>query len=220
MKEDNTMTDTSPLVGGLLRIHKIITRGLTISIRKCDEYIGKNSTPSGEATGFTMYVSALRRVIHSHHLSEDEIVFPYFKDRIEAPYDRLMNDHNVIAGLLAKMEECLAGISSDRVAKLREVLDELYNLWKPHIKIEEENFTSEKVWTVVGIKEQESLSEKLGEHGRKNSGPGPLTLPFLFYNLENKERDAFMSDIPWIVKKILVPIVWRKQWKPMDPFFL
>jgi len=220
MKEDNTMTDKSPLVGGLLRIHKIITRGLTISIRKCDEYVGKKSIPSGETTGFPMYVSALRWVIHSHHLSEDEIVFPYFKDHIEAPYDRLKNDHNAMAGLLDRLEECLTGISLAGVGNLREVLDELYNLWKPHIKIEEENFTSEKVWTVVGIKEQESLSEKLGEHGRKNSGPGPLTLPFLFYNLENKERDAFMSDIPWIVKKILVPIVWRKQWKPMDPFFL
>jgi hemerythrin-like domain-containing protein len=214
------MTNMSPLVGGLLTIHKIITRGLSISIRKCDEYLGKHGIPSGEATGYSMYVSTLKWVTHSHHLSEDDIVFPYFKDYLEAPYNRLKDDHNAIASILDTLDQYLLDVSSSGVGKLREVLDEFDKLWRPHIKIEEENFTAEKLQAIIGMKEQENLIEKLGERGRKNSGPGPITLPFLFYNLEGKDRKAFMTDIPWIVKKVLVPIVWRKQWKPMSPFFL
>jgi len=49
MNRNSTLTDMSPVAEGLLRIHKIISRGLSISIRKCDEYLVKQGIPSGEA---------------------------------------------------------------------------------------------------------------------------------------------------------------------------
>lgn len=220
MKNDNPITEMSPVVGGLLRIHKIISRGLNISIRKCDEYIGNQGIPSEEAIGFSMYLSTLKWVTHSHHLSEDDIVFPYFKDYIDAPYNRLKDDHNDMARILDALDQRLLEVSAGGIGKLREVLDEFDKLWGPHIKIEEENFTAEKLQGVIGMKEQATLVEKLGEHSTKNAGPGPLALPFLFYNLEGKDREAFMKPIPWIAKKVLVPIIWRSQWKPMSPFLL
>jgi len=220
MKKDSLMTEMSPVVGGLLRIHIIISRGLSISIRKCDEYLGKQGIPSEEATGFSMYLSTLKWVTHSHHLSEDDIAFPYFKDYIDAPYNRLKDDHNDMARILDALDQRILEVSSGGIGKLREVLDEFDKLWGPHIKIEEENFTAEKLQAVIGMKEQVTLVEKLGEHSTKNAGPGPLALPFLFYNLEGKDREAFMKPIPWIVKKVLVPIIWRSQWKPMSPFLL
>ena len=210
----------SPVVEGLLRIHKIISRGLSISIQKCDEYLVKQGIPSGEATGFSMYVSTLKWITHSHHLSEDDIVFPYFKDLIEAPYNLLKDDHNTMARILDSLDQCLLEVPSSGVDKLREVLDEFNKLWEPHIKIEEENFTPEKLQAVIGMEEQVKLVEKLGEHGIKYSGPGPLALPFLFYNLEGRDREDIMKPIPWFAKKVLVPIIWRSQWKPMNPFFL
>lgn len=214
------MTEMSPVVEGLLRIHKIISRGLSISIRKCDEYLAKQGIPSGETKGFSMYVTTLKWVTHSHHLSEDEISFPYFKDHIEAPYNRLNDDHNNIARLLGTLDQCLLEVSSNGVGKLREVLVEFDKMWVPHIKMEEDNFTSGKMNAVIEMKEQVHLVKKLGEHSIKNSGPGPLSLPFLFYNLKGKEREDFMKPIPWIAKKVLVPIIWRSQWKPMSPFLL
>ena len=220
MKKDDTFTEMSPVVGGLLRIHKIISTGLRTSIRKCDEYLGKQGIPPGEATGFSMYVSTLRWVTHAHHLSEDEISFPYFKNILEAPYDLLKDDHNTMARILESLEQSLLQASSNGVAHLREVLGEFDRLWGPHIKIEEEHFTSEKLQAVIGMKEQIDLVKKLGEHGIKNSGPGPLALPFMFYNLEGRDREDFMKPIPWIARKVLVPVIWRGQWKPMTPFFL
>ena len=220
MKQDSTMSDTSPVAGGLLRIHKIISRGLSNSIRQCDEYLGKNGIPSGVVTGFSMYVSTLKWVTHSHHLSEDDIAYPFFKDYLDAPYDRLRDDHNTMARILDEIDKGLLEVSTGGVGRLREVLDQLDKLWGPHIKIEEENFTAEKLQAVIGMKEQVNLVKKLGEHSIKNSGPGPLALPFLFYNLEGKDRENFMKPIPWIAKKVLVPFIWRSQWKPMSPFFL
>jgi hemerythrin-like domain-containing protein len=220
MKKNSTMTDMSPVVGGLLRIHKIISRGLSVSIRKCDEYLVKRGIPSGEATGFSMYISTLKWVTHSHHLSEDDVAFPYFKDYIEAPYNLLKDDHNAMARILDALDQSLKDVSPNGVGKLREVLDEFDKLWEPHIKIEEENFTSAKLQAAIGMNEQVNLVEKLGEHSIKNSGPGPLALPFLFYNLEGMEREDFMKPIPWFAKKVLVPIIWRSQWKPMSPFLL
>jgi hemerythrin-like domain-containing protein len=214
------MTNISPVVGGLSRIHKIISRGLNTSIRKCDEYVMKQGIPPREAEGFSMYVTTLKSITHSHHLSEDEIAFPYFKDNIKAPYNRLKDDHNAIEYVLDKLEQSLSEVNTKGVGNLRDVLGEFEMLWVPHIRIEEENFTSERLQAFAGIEEQLELVEKLGKHGSKNSGPGPLALPFMFYNLETSDRELFMEAFPWIVKKVLVPVVWKGQWKPMSPFLL
>jgi hemerythrin-like domain-containing protein len=214
------MTEISPVIGGLLRIHKVISRGLYISIMKCDELLGKKSISPVEAEGFSMYINTLKWVTHSHHLSEDEIVFPLFKDNIEAPYNRLKDDHNAMSHILDMLDQSLLEITPASVGRLRQVLDEFDKLWVPHIKIEEQNFTTKKLEPVMGMKEQVTLVEKLAEHSRKNSGKGQLTVPFLFYNLEGKEREEFMSNFPWIVRKVLVPVIWKGQWKPMSPYLI
>lgn len=214
------MTEANPIVQGLLMIHKIISRGLKISIQKCDEYFTNGVIPSGETTGFYMYVSTLKSVTHAHHLSEDDIAFPYFRNLIEAPYDRLKDDHEKIASHLEILGKFLSETPSGGVGQLREVLVEIEKLWVPHIRIEEENLTAEKLNPVLGIKEQVDLTEKLSRHGRENAGPGPLTLPFMIYNLEGNDREAFTKSFPWILKKVLVPIIWKGQWKPMSPFFI
>jgi hemerythrin-like domain-containing protein len=219
-KEGGALTGASPLVEGLLRIHKIISRGLNISIRKCDEYLGMQGIPPAEAKGYSMYLTSLKWMTHAHHLSEDEIVFPYFKEQIEAPYSRLKDDHKTITHILDVLDQCILEISSGGVGKLREVLGEFEKLWVPHIGIEEQNFTAEKVKTIMDLKEQENFAEKLSKHGRQNSGPGPLVLPFMIYNLEGNDREAFVLHFPWIVKKVLVPVLWKGQWKPMIPFLL
>lgn len=219
-KEGGTMTEMSPVAGSLLSIHKVISRALSVSIQKCDEYLGKQGIPPEEAAGFLMYVTTLKWITHSHHLTEDDMVFPCFRDKLEAPYTRLQDDHQAIARILVNLDKCLSEISSGGVGKLREVLGEFDKLWGPHIRIEEEHFTADKLKPVAGMQEQVDLAAQFAEHGKKNAGPGPLALPFLFYNLEGTDREAFLMPFPWIVKKVLVPIFWRGKWKPMSPFLL
>jgi hypothetical protein len=218
--EGNAMTEISPFVAGLRSIHRIITRGLNVSIEKCDGYLGKKGMASRETVGFSKYATTLKWVIHSHHLTEDEIVFPYFKDRVEAPYTRLGDDHQAMTRILVKLDICLPEVSSGGIAELREVLGELDMLWGPHKSIEEECFTTEKLQPVMRIQEQVNLAKKFADHGSRNSGPAPLAVPFMFYNLDAKNREDFMRMFPWIVKKVLVPVVWREKWKPISPFLL
>ena len=214
------MLENSPLVEGLLRIHKIISRGLNISISKCKEYRDKQGIPDNEAEGFYKYLKALRWVTHSHHLSEDEIAFPYFSSTIKAPYTRLKDDHHKIYIILEKLDKYLSETSSGKLDELHALLEEFKSVWEPHIRIEEENFNTEKLQPFLGMKDQLALAQRLGDHSRKNLGPGPITLPFIFYNLEGRDREEFMRQIPWVLKKVLVPVIWKKQWDPMRPFLL
>lgn len=214
------MIETNPIVKGLFTIHRVITRGLRTSIQKCDEYLGKKGVPPEEAAGFTMYLSSLRYITHSHHLGEDEIAYPIFRELIEAPYNHLMDDHVKISSLLNRLEQLLSGISFSEIGNLRSLLVEIENLWLPHIRIEEDNFTPERINKVLEMEKQLKIVEKMSSHGIKNSGPGQSSVPFLFYNLEGQEREDFMMHFPWIVKKVLVPIIWKGQWKQMKPFLL
>jgi len=212
--------DASPVVNGLLLIHKIITRGLTVSLQKCEEYLENKAVPASEAAGFTTFVSTLTKVAHSHHLSEDEISFPYFRDYLEAPFDRLMEDHQSISHILDRIGRYLPDLTKDEITGLHDTLKEFQAMWVPHIQIEEENFTVQKVQERVSMKDQIVIAKKMAAHGSRNSGPGPLALPFLFYNLEGMDRDTFMKSFPLIVRKILVPVIWKSRWEPMSPFLL
>ena len=58
---------------------------------------------------------------------------------------------------IIRLEQSLLDLSSEGVGKLREVLGEFEKLWVPHIRIEEENFTAEKLQMVAGMKEQANL---------------------------------------------------------------
>jgi hemerythrin-like domain-containing protein len=214
------MNNSSPVVEGLLMIHRIISKGLNNSIWKCDAYMANHGIPRDEKEGFVMYVTTLKWVTHSHHTTEDELGFPYFMDHIDAPYDRLKQDHLTMAQVLEKLDKNLTDIASGSLVALRDTLGEFRDLWGPHIKIEEENFSFDRINRIFDQKEQKKLAKMFSEHSSKNSGPGPLALPFMLNNLEKADREAFMTEIPWVVTKILMPVVWKKKWEPMEPFFL
>ena len=81
------------------------------------------------------------------------------------------------------------------------------------------NFKLSVAW-LLSSKEQIELSEKLGKHGQSMSKPVNLILPFIIYNLEGDDRDEFTSDMPWILKKFVLPVIWKKKWAKMKPFLL
>jgi hemerythrin-like domain-containing protein len=214
------MAQISPVVNGLVKIHKLITRALSVSVVKCDEYLNKNEIPGEELQGFRMYLITLVRVMHSHHSGEDDIVFPYCIGRIDAPYEKLKDEHVSMSKMLDDLESRLDNISIGALPLLREKLDRIQRYWEPHIKSEELSFTDEILAGKMTGKEQKDLVDQIGRHGAKSSGPGPITIPFIIYNLQPGDRKEFIEDFPWIIKNFLVPIVWRSKWKAMDPFLL
>lgn len=216
---NHTPETGNPLADNLVRIHKMITRSLKVSVSKCDEYIRNKGIPPSEEKGFLLYMSTMIRVMHAHHMGEDDVVFPYFKDRIEAPFSRLKDEHLNMSGMLDNLEKGIARVTLSDIGKIRNLLADIQRLWEPHIRSEEINFSAETLKN-IDAKEQLELMDRVGRHSQKASGPGPTTIPFVLYNLEKDDREKFLREFPWILKKVLVPIIWRRQWRSMDPFLL
>jgi hypothetical protein len=67
-----------PNIGGsLLAIHGVITRGLAVSLENAALYSQEGLPDVELRQGFADYVRGLSSIIHGHHLSEDDIVFPF-----------------------------------------------------------------------------------------------------------------------------------------------
>lgn len=208
------MTEVNPINQGLVMIHRIISRGIKHAIEKSREFANSSS---GNAQGLLLYITALRNIIHSHHMGEDDIVFPYFLDKLSAPYARLEADHQVFAEIIDEIDGHLKEINTGNVANIAELLEKMDVLWGPHIKLEEEYFTAGRLNELMSKEEQERLVQYVSKHGQKNAGPGYLILPFVIYSLDTSER-AWISDLPWFVRKIMVPVIWKNKWKPMQPY--
>ena len=93
---------TPTLAKDLLRIHKVITRGLDMSLVKGKAYLQSGFSQPQALLGYSSYTHCLCSVLDSHHTSEDIIAFPEFRLVIpSAPYAQLAYDHNEIERLLS-----------------------------------------------------------------------------------------------------------------------
>ena len=68
--------------------------------------------------------------------------------------------------------------------------------------------------------ENARVGQLLGEYAGQHVEPLSLGVPFLLYNMSRKERAAYAQTLPPMVTEQLVPVVWKEQWAPMQPFLL
>ncbi len=74
--------DFSILSENFFRIHRAITRGLTVGIRSGLDFMKEGFPDQNLQQGFTLYLQALSAVLSAHHLGEDEVAFPALKQKI------------------------------------------------------------------------------------------------------------------------------------------
>lgn len=210
---------------GLVRIHKVITRGLDVSIKNGTQYV-QNGLPDPELQhGYLDYVQTMMVVIHAHHLGEDEISYPVFKQRIPAaPYDIMTVTHVQIAALLQAAEKAISGWSyKNDIEALRSLLKALHQIdkqWHPHIELEERHFSKQAIIAVMEEEEERQLNEAIGRHSQDHAVPGAMVLPFVLFNLEGADRMAMAANMPPAIANELIPFAWKDQWASMKPFFL
>jgi len=223
------MADTvKPNVGAdMLRIHRVITRSLDVSIQRGADFAREGFPSATIQEGFALYLRALAGVLNAHHLGEDETAFPYFRERIpDAPYDKLMADHRLIEAVLEKLEAATGAVAGnaqpgDSLHTLDGVLATLYRLWHPHIGIEESIlYDPERVAALMDEEENVQLSQKMGESSQKHLHAPDVEIPFVLYNLGPEDRAIMTKMLPPVVTQQLVPLVWRAKWAPMKPFLL
>ena len=170
-------------------------------------------------------LKAWQSVLEAHHLSEDEVAFPYFKERLRSvPYERLSADHHEIETLLSSIKKATADVTAenaeDGMTRLIDGLRKVSSVWTPHIRIEEEHFSSKALSEVMSTEEQGRMSGAMGKHSQEHATPGYLALPFTLFNLDAVDRAEMAAEMPPMVMEELVPKVWKDQWAPMKPFLL
>jgi hemerythrin-like domain-containing protein len=207
-------------------IHAIITRALNITTAGCISY-GQNGYPEDRIReGFRNYMSSLVTVLHSHHHLEDELAFPFFGDKMpDLPVPQLAGDHQQISALLEEIKPNLAPATAsppdkNSLDRLADLWEKITNLWHPHIQIEQDNFTLEKITALIDQELHLKLSLEYGEYSRTHATPEPLVVPFLLFNLPPEQRHFISSKLPPFVTQQLVPVEWKPLWETMSPFLL
>jgi hemerythrin-like domain-containing protein len=215
-------TDPLPNVGNdLLRIHNVITRGLTVCWQKSQ---GTDLAES-HREGFVTYMRALTILLHSHHAGEDELSFPFWRIRLpNGPFDKLGEHHRQMITYLDQIERWLKAGStawqSDAMGQLHQTLTELLNLWQTHITLEEATIGPENSRQYLTSTENEQLGRQLAEHGQTHGQPSELVMPFVLYNLSGTDRAEFTKLLPPVMTQQLIPVAWKEAWSPMIPFLL
>ena len=220
--------ETGPNIGTtMIFIHRTITRGLRVSIERGSEFEKAGYPDTAIRSGFALYAKTLVSVLRGHHMSEDDVAFPYLRDRLpDVPFDKLMADHRVMDGLLDAFEVEASAVAAEgqahtSLAKLVHTATTLSEPWHPHIQIEEQRiYAAEIIARVMDADENVQVGQMLGEYAQEHVQPLSLSLPFLLYNLPQQERDAYAATLPPTVTEQLIPVVWKQAWAPMQPFLL
>ena len=78
----------------LVLVHKAITRGLTTGIENAERFIREGYPDRATGAGFALYLRTLAGVLHMHHSAEDEIAFPFLRDKLpDLPFAALIDEH-------------------------------------------------------------------------------------------------------------------------------
>jgi hemerythrin-like domain-containing protein len=210
----------------LLRIHMAITRALDVVIDRSRSFAEQGFADSSLQAGFVSYVNSLASFLNAHHLSEDELVFPYFREKMpEMPFDLLMDQHKQMLQLLNEIEAAAHAVAADAEAseplyRLNQATSDLREMWRPHIGIEETYYVPEKMDALLDPEEQARLIKLFAQYSQEHLEPDYLVVPFFLFNLPAQERELVSHEVPEIVTQQLVPVVWKEKWAPMAPFLL
>ena len=215
-------TPVPPNVGSsLIRIHKVFTRALAVSIQNSQ---GTGPEPAVR-DGFQRFEQAFHSVLLAHHDAEDEIAFPFMKTRVpDGPFETLSHQHRQMMPLLNVIEDwCHQGSAAWDAANLGELhaaLTELNNLWHSHIPIEESNFSPLACERLLTPEENARLDGQMSNHAAQHALPNELAVPFVIYSLEGNDRADMEKTMPPVIMEQLVPFAWKPAWAPMQPFLL
>lgn len=202
----------------LRRIHRAITRGLAVAQENCQAFAESGLPDDTTREGFWKYCHGLEATTHGHHVTEDDLMFPFLRERLPGTdFDKLMAEHQQMERILAEMR---AARESGSLEDMHRALSALAALWHPHIAREEADFSPEVAGRIITIPEYIEMAQQSAALSQQHAQPAPLAVPFLLYNLRADDRAFFLTAMPPEVTQQLVPVVWKDEWAPMKPFLL
>jgi hypothetical protein len=216
----------TPNIGrSLILVHRIITRGLLVTIERSRAFEKAGFPDPATCDGFASYVRSLTTFLDAHHTAEDEIAFPFFRDRLpDAPYDLLARQHKAMVPLIDHIRSVVPGVTGpDAGGALRDIhrcACRIEEGWHPHFKTEEEHLAPDRVVATMSDDEQRGMNARIGAHNGEHLQPDYLLVPFTLFNLATEDRAMMAKVLPPAVVHELVPGAWKERWQPMAPFLL
>lgn len=210
----------------IIRFHRIITHSLETIIKNVDKFIETGAIEDEKREGFLKYIQTFQTVMYVHHALENEKIFPYFREKLpDAPYDRLITQHEWVKTALTQIIEGIDDLKSniDELKSLNSIktgLKQIDKIWHPHIKIEEDQIYGRVRSLNLGLEENNRLRLEFSQFFEEHAEPAYLVIPFLLYNLSSKDRAIMTQQLPKIITKQLVEKDWKEEWTPMQPFLI
>ena len=209
-----------------IKLHKAMTRGIDVSLENINKFLKVGELDNLNREGFLNYVQSFSWVLHGHHLVEDEKIFPYFRDRLpEVPYPQLIKEHEIFNLGLQEINSATNNLKSNNnelnsLKLLKSGFERLDNIWINHIGIE-----NTQLYVMI-----RSLNMEPGEMSKieyesrgffqEHSGPGYMVIPFVLYNLNQKDRKVITQGFPDEITDKLLLGDWKNKWISMQPYFL
>lgn len=210
----------------LIRIHTVITRAIEVSIEKSIDFLEQKKVENNLKEGFINYLKSLEALLHSHHIVEDDKIFPYFQNLgLNAPYEIMASQHEQLLPILDQFKDSINQLNLDftntrKIEILLEKLQLLQSAWIPHYQLEEEYCNNQNISNLINEEEQIKLCHEFGEYAAKHIKEDYLVIPFILYNLSFEQRNLMAEVFPPIVTEKLVPYEWKEKWQSMSPFLL
>ena len=215
----------SNIAVSFFNIHNIITRSMRVSLEAAQVILQSGFQDERTRTGFFNYIRAFTSVLNALHHMEDEIAFPYFREKLpDNNFDDLTYWHHWMHEILDEInlaaEKCVKNNQPEiELKNIENALSRLNEAWPWHIQPETDGFIS-KADALVPVEEQLRLVRLFAEHSQKLAIPHYLTFPFMLYNLPEEDRKVFSQGMPAEVLQNLIPVVWKEKWESMKPYLL
>jgi len=221
------MNKNQPNIGeDYIRFHKVMTRGLAVSLKNINEFLINRALEKLNREGFLKYVQSFSSVLHGHHQAEDEKIFPYFKDKLsEVPYERLVSEHLIFNDGLNEIKTGIDNLTSGNdelksLKLLKSGLDKIDRIWHSHIQIENTQLYERIGSLNIDLEEMIRLKIEDKKFFQKHTGPAYLVMPFVLYNLSPEDRAILSQGSQEMVTKQLLSADWKDKWTPMQPYLL
>ncbi len=219
--------EDQPNIGyNFILFHKIITRSLEVAIQNVNKFLERGAMETSNREGFLNYLESFSSLLEAHHLVENEIIFPYFMDKLpKVPYKKLMAEHTEIKASLQEINNGISDLNSGK-EELRSLklfksgLSQIDEIWHPHIQIEESTLYEQVESLNITSKETIRIINESSKFNQEHTDPPYLIVPFVLYNSTPHDRAILAKVFPEIIIKKLVPIDWKDKWTPMQPFLL
>jgi len=209
---------TLDLFSGQVWIHNILRRNTAHILTKLEEI------KVGDANVIPLihYISIFNDLLHHHHDTEEQVMFPgaakYGLDCKEfvEEHQEMMKTFDAYISLVQGLLKTKS-VSEEQYQQVRDGMKEIKRWMFPHLAKEESTITRKWIADNIPAKEMPGFMKRVEGHGKKGK---PECVVMMLHSTTEAERNHINKIFPWILKKVLLPLVFEKKVRDCRHLFI